>query len=207
MIPVVLKPEPATFDLGVRQLGKAFLQNTPNPSSKEFKPHSYWKNSSKELHAAYSGICAYSCFYLIPPGTTDHFLPKSTHPNEAYEWVNYRLCSHRINLNKGDSPEIVDPFVVQSGWFVLDTPSCLILPAADLADVIKEQIAATIRILKLNDDDYFVQERCDLMMAFAVGNVTLGFLSSRYPFLAAEIQRQNLQETASEIFKTRSILN
>lgn len=202
MIPMQMKAEPASFDASVRQPGKEFLKKTPRPTSKEFNRNAYWKNSSNELHAAYSGVCAYSCFYIMPPGgTTDHFLPKSTHPEDAYEWSNYRFCSHQMNLNKSDSVEIIDPFIVQPGWFVLDTPSCLIFAGSGLTNILTTQIETTIRILRLNDDDRYVQERCNLMMDFASGDVTLAHLSRRYPFLAAEIQRQNLQTTAADIFK------
>ncbi len=202
MIPVQIKPEPATFNAKVRQPGRAFLAQCQNPTNKDFKKNAYWKNSAQELHAAYSGICAYSCFYIIPPGSTDHFLPKSTHPNEAYEWNNFRLCSHRMNLHKEASRDVIDPVVVQPGWFVLDIPSCLVLPGYGLSDIVKHQVETTIKVLQLNDDDYLVQERCNLMVEFSTGDVTLAHLSRRYPFLAAEIERQGLHETAAQVFKS-----
>lgn len=201
MIPVELKAEPATFNTSVRQPGRAYLKTNPAPKSKEFQKNALWKKSAQDLHAAYSGICAYTCFYLAPFGSTDHFLPKSSHPNEAYEWNNYRLCSHRVNGYKGDSTDVIDPFVVQPGWFILDVPSCLVKPGAGLSNVVTTQIQATIDRLRLNDDDYFVQERCDLMVDFASGAVSLVHLRKRYPFLAAEITRQGIQETAAQIFR------
>lgn len=201
MIPVQLKAEPASFNSKVRQPGKAFLKKCPNPTNTEFRKNAFWKNSVHDLHAAYLGICAYTCFYLVPPGSADHFLPKSIHPSETYEWKNYRLCSHRVNGYKSDSKDVIDPFVVQSGWFVLDVPSCLVKPGAGLSKVLTNQVEATIKQLRLNDDDYFVQERCELMVDFAFGEVTLAHLLKRYPFLAAEIIRQGLQATAAQIFK------
>lgn len=203
MIPVQLKAEPATFNNAVRQPGKAYLKKNPWPTSKDFHKNALWKNSAQDLYAAYSGICAYTCFYLAPYGSTDHFLPKSSHPNEAYEWNNYRLCSHRVNGYKSDSSDVIDPFVVQPGWFVLDVPSCLIKPGDGLPNIVKTQVEATIKRLRLNDDDYFVQERCDLMVDFASGEVSLAHLLKRYPFLAAEIARQGLQTTAAQVFKGR----
>jgi hypothetical protein len=201
MIPVQLKAEPVSFNNAVRQPGKAYLVKNPMPTSKEFQKNSHWKKSAQDLHAAYSGICAYTCFYLAPYGSTDHFLPKSNHPNEAYEWNNFRLCSPRVNGYKGDSADVIDPFVVQPGWFALDVPSCLVKPGVGLSDVVTTQVEATIKRLRLNDDDYFVQERCDLMVAFASCEVTMAFLSKRYLFLATEIERQGLQATAAQIFK------
>ncbi len=202
MIPVQRKAEPATFNNKVRKPGKAFLKRCPTPTSREFKANPFWKNASKDLYAAYSGICAYTCFYLMPHhGSIDHFLPKSSHPNDAYEWNNYRFCSSRVNSYKGDSHHIIDPFVVQPGWFILDVPSCLVKPGEGLPDVISQQVVATIDGLRLNEDDDFVQERCNLMVDFATGDVTLAHLSKRYPFLSAEIIRQGLQTSAAQMFK------
>lgn len=202
VIPTLPRAEPASFDVAVRRPGRAFLAGTQNPTTKQFRANSYWKNSAKELYAAYTGICAYSCFYIMPPpGTTDHFLPKSTHPQDAYEWSNFRLCSHRVNGYKGDSICVIDPFVVQPGWFVLDFPSCLVRPGLGLAPVLTEQIEITIAVLKLNQDDFFVQERCNLMVDFAGGHVTLDYLTRRYPFLAAEILRQGLVTNVGAVFK------
>jgi hypothetical protein len=203
MIPVKIQGEPANFDSTVRQPGRAFLKACPNPTSKDFKTHSFWKKTAQQLFSAYAGVCAYTCFYLVSPGTTDHFLPKSTYPLDAYEWQNYRLCSHRVNIHKGDSVEVIDPLIVQPGWFVLDIPSCLIKPGVGLSPLLTEQIQKTIDVLRLNDDDYFVQERCDLMVAFASGEVALPHLSKRYPFLAMEITRQGIQDSVITFFKGR----
>lgn len=204
MIPVTPQAEPPGFDAAVRKPGHAFLVATPNPSSKDFtKRGSYWKNAAIDLHTAYSGVCAYSCFYMPPPATIDHFLPKSTRPMEAYEWSNFRLCSHRLNLHKGASTAVIDPFVVQPGWFVLDFPGCLVKPGTGLNAVLTAEVAATIDALCLNSDDNLVQERCDLMMHYARGEITLPFLVGRYPFLAVEIERQGIQNTVAQIFKTR----
>lgn len=204
MIPVIPKLEPQGFDTNVRQRGQKFLATNPKPSSKEFKSNSYWKSAIDDLYAAYGGICAYTCMYFHRPGSVDHFLPKSRYPHLAYEWTNFRLATHRVNLHKGDSTDVVDPFIVQPGWFVLDFPSCLIHPGDGLSAVVAEQVENTIQVLKLNKDDVFVQERCDLMLEFAEGHVDLDFLSKRYPLLAAEIVRQGVQNTANTLFKRRS---
>lgn len=204
MIPVLSQPEPANFDAMVRRPGRNFLSRTANPSSKEFRSNAFWKSSANDLHAAYSGVCAYSCFYMMRSGaTTDHFLPKSSYPYDAYEWSNFRLSTHRLNTAKGESTEVIDPFVVQSGWFVLKFPSCLVFPGDGVSEVVKQQVIRTIDVLGLNRDDQLVQERCSLMVEYASGQVDLGFLARRYPFLASEIVRQGLQGRAANIFKMR----
>jgi len=204
VIPVVPRGEPTAFDSQVRQPGRQFLTHNSTPTSKEFGRNDYWKKARDDLWEAYSGICAYSCFYMMPEyATVDHFLPKSSHPSEAFEWSNYRLCIRKLNGNKADSTEVIDPFDVKDTWFMLDFPSCLVRSGNELNPVLKKKIDDTIRILKLNEDDSLVQERCDIMVDYAGGNLTLNFLKKRYPFLAVEIERQRLAELAVSVFKTR----
>lgn len=100
--------------------------------------------------------------------------------------------------------DIIDPFLVRLGWFILDMPSCLVRAGDGLPPDEKQRVDTTIVALKLNEDDSLVQDRCDVMLMFAKGEVTLPFLQRRYPFLAAEVTRQGVQSTASDIFKSRT---
>lgn len=201
MIQVPLQPEPTDFDALVRQPGNRLLARGIPTSSKGYKNH--WKKIAHDLHRAYNGVCAYSCMYIMPPGSVDHFLPKTKHPDLAYEWSNYRLSSQRVNQHKGDSLDVIDPINVQDGWFVLDFPSCLVKANNGLPQAICDQVEKSIAVLKLNEDDTLVQERCDLMLEYAEGAVTIDFLSRRYPFLASEIVRQNIQQSVGDIFRRR----
>lgn len=204
MIPVALKPEPADFDRQVRQKGKQFLDEHGVPDkSSGFR--NYWRNIIDDLHRLYDGICAYTCIYLVPPGTVDHFLPKSKYPDLAYEWTNYRLTSAVINQRKGESEDVLDPFHVQPGWFTMDFPSCLIRMSDIIPPEYARKAACTIEILKLNDDDRIVQERCDIIMEYVEKTVAMPFLEKRYPFIAMEIKRQALAEEIGRIFKRRKI--
>jgi hypothetical protein len=106
------------------------LASNPNPTFKgRFR---YWTKATTELNAAYKQICAYSCIYLATPGSVDHFMPKRRYPKLAYEWNNYRLALPRINNHKGDSTDVIDPFIVQTGWFVMDFPSCFMKAGSGL---------------------------------------------------------------------------
>ncbi|MFO1351008.1 MAG: hypothetical protein U1F68_10175 [Gammaproteobacteria bacterium] len=181
---------------------KFLAENMPS-ISKNFKLPQHWKWASRELYEAYGRICAYSCIY-IPSSygwTIDHFLPKSQYPNQAYEWGNFRLALQKMNSYKGDNTDIVDPFAVQPGWFVLDFPSCLVKPGSGLVEDIKSRVEKTIKVLKLNDDDGLVQDRCDIIVMFSRGDITFLFLKQNYPFLAAEVIRQGIQTTVNQIFK------
>ena len=201
MIPIALEPEPSNFNPDVRQPGLAFLKSNPNPTNKNFNRRRYWKEISQELHNAYDRVCAYTCFFISDGGTVDHFLPKTTNPELAYEWSNYRLASPRANNHKADNVGIIDPFNMVPELFLIEFPSCLI-KVNDSFDIgIQQQAENTIDVLRLNDDDHFVQTRCDIMLEYANSGVTLEFLARKYPFLAFEIVRQNIQDTVEAIFK------
>ena len=200
MIPVSSKQEYAKFDMEVRRPGLAFLAQIPRPTSKQFKQHHYWTKALKHLNVAYLSQCAYTTMRLVEGGTVDHYKPKAIFPHLAYEWNNYRLARQKINARKGDSTDIIDPFKVRPGWFVLDMPSCLIRPGSGLDLTTSERIIMTIDILQLNDDDRLVQERCDLLTHLADGDVTMNYLDKQYPFLSSEVRRQGIESRLQTIF-------
>ena len=202
MIPVQIKPEPTSFDTRVRRKGNAFLASEGVPS-KAGAFRNYWRNISQELYSAYGGVCAYTCTYLVGSGTVDHFLPKTKCPYLAYEWSNYRLALEKANQRKGENIGLLDPFKIKKEWFILDFPSCLVVPGSAIP--VKKLSAAqkTIEVLKLNDDDNLVQDRCDIIMSFVDGSVRLDFLRQRYPFIAWELERQGLTTNPGNVFKRR----
>lgn len=200
MIPVMARLEYADFDRQVRQPGLAFLRTTLRPTSAQFRKNNFWTRARKHLEAAYSRRCAYTTMRLAEGGTIDHFLPKSHRPDLAYEWSNYRLARQIMNARKGETMDVVDPFQVESGWFVLDIPSCLIRSGIGLDVALRRKVNATINILQLNDDDRMVQERCDWLVDLADGKVTLEFLDKWYPFLSSEVRRQSIEDDLRVIF-------
>jgi len=196
MIGVAQQPEYPGFNAEVRLPGAAFLASNPHPNSDQFKKKNFWNKAAKELHAAYAGVCAYTAMYLTNQGSVDHFLPKTTHPQLAYEWSNYRLAGGRINSQKANQVGILDPFQVQNDWFFMDIPACLLRANPALPKPLRNQISATINSLRLNDDDNYVQERCNILMDFAGAHVSTDFLQRRYPFVAKEVARQQLSQQA-----------
>jgi hypothetical protein len=193
LIPVEPKPEPADFDRKVRRPGRSVDPNV--------KPNMKW--ASAELYAAYRRTCAYSCVYLSysTHANIDHFHPQSLRSDLRYEWSNFRLAGARINSRKRNLTSLIDPFETQPGWFRIEFPGCLVVPGHGLSADISARIVHTINCLGLNSDDDLVQERCDVMVMFAKGDITLAFLESRFPFLAYEVRQQQLQNTANQVFK------
>ena len=194
MIHVDLQPEPINFHRDVRIPGKSFLQRVPVPSGKQWKNKDYWKRTSADLYGAYNGICAYTGLWFsksTAPVSVDHFLPKSKRPELAYEWNNYRLTTQIMNNYKDDNL-IVDPFEIHNGDFILDFPSCLIKANPNLPREKIDKIQFTIDVLKLNSNDDQVQARCDIIISFVNEEISKQYLKRRYPFIAYELERQNL---------------
>jgi hypothetical protein len=205
MIPIKKQNEPENFNRDVRTKGLRFLEKNPHPTSKEFGKHNYWKNINSKLYYLYKGVCAYTGEWFSSSQSTisiDHFIPKTIAPRLAYEWDNYRLTTQKINNNKGDIIGLIDPFEVQFGWFILDFPSCLIKPNNELPITEYEKVKFTINVLKLNSDDEIAQNRCNIIIYFINGDISFKFLKEKYPYIAYEIERQNLMDNIQNYFKT-----
>lgn len=195
MITVQQRPEPADFAVKVRARGQALLRAKPYPTPQDYKKHSYWRDCLRQLHSAYGEVCAYSSIWIPTGYSVDHFRPKQRYPNLAYEWSNYRLALDMVNNNKADSEVVLDPFVVQNGWFILDAASLWVKPEPTLALVIKTRVQSSIDVLKLNHYR-LVNVRFQILRGYIDGKQRLDSIEEKYPFIAAEIKRQGIKTTA-----------
>lgn len=203
MIPVQPQPEPANFDAKVRKPGATFLRGNPRPAKSKWKRAEYWKVVLKDLHKAYRGICAY-CAEWIPDTTgeasVDHFVPKSIQPQLAYEWSNYRLSASRYNNLKQDHTDVLDPFMLQADWFVLDIPSLQLKPNQQLNNLDAQSVWQTIKRLRLNDERS-ISSRQRWIRDYADGFFNFEYLKRNAPFIAHELERQDLVEAIISIVK------
>lgn len=203
MIQLILKPEPANFDSLVRQRGNNFLTSCRSPSSKNWRRHNYWQVISSDLYNIYGGICAYTGEWFPKTAggaTVDHFWPKCSYPQLAYEWHNYRLASLRANQNKDNKVGLADPVDIRCGWFILEIPSCLIKEGENISAQEKGQVQRSISVLKLNSEDY-VQQRLNIIKDYIGGYFNEEYLYKKYPFIANELQRQNLLNNVHKMFR------
>jgi hypothetical protein len=211
MIHVDPAPEPVDFDEKVRQpglsaiaelVGEPPLKNRPGPrrtriaSRREDIPSSafpdFWRLALDDLLRAYHRVCAYVSIYIEPvtgAPSVDHLLPKSQRWDAAYEWNNYRLGCSLMNSRKGIVAEVLDPFAVENGWFVLELVGFQMDPAAGLDAAIHDRVTATIEKLGLNDRE------CRELRAYYAQNywenhISYDYLRQRAPFVARELQRQ-----------------
>jgi hypothetical protein len=195
MIPILRANEPANFDTIVRQPGHRFLAKTANPTEKQWKGKEYWQKSLVDMRLIYSKICSYSACW-IPHSTgshsIDHFVPKMLTPALAYEWKNFRYVSTRFNSRKGIKV-VVDPFDMKFHWFTIDFATFFIMPNDEILDEIQLLLAKdTITILKFNEDEELVNERYSYYEDYKNHHIDMVYLRKVAPFIAYEIQRQNL---------------
>ncbi|HZF08940.1 MAG TPA: hypothetical protein VFE33_09145 [Thermoanaerobaculia bacterium] len=192
MIRVPLQPEPTDFDERVRQPGLQALATHPK------KLPRHWGRCAVQLWEAYKGICAYLCV-IIPRGTgarsVDHLAPKSSHPDLAYEWSNYRLVCSLMNSRKRDFEDALDPFEIPDGWFALDLSFLKIFPNPDLDEETCDRVKATIDRLRLDDEECRAA-RAMYYDAYLGGRLTFDLLEEWSPFVARELRRQGLYPTA-----------
>lgn len=148
-----------------------------------------------DLRTAYRHICAYCCLWLTMDSSVDHYLPKSLYPNDAYEWNNYRLAHPKINGYKGDKTGLLDPFTIQPDSFILDFANCHVNANPAKSKATQDAVTHTIRELRLNFDDSLVQTRFKILQSYSKGQIDMGFLEGFYPFIAAELKRQGVQDS------------
>lgn len=178
-----------------------FLARNSTPTAFQFKRHNYWREIHDELYNLYGGICAYCAswtprtFNLQFDNTSiDHFIPKTVSPQMAYDWDNFRICRARLNANKGDSINVVDPFSIGDGWFILDFSTFLIAASSSIPIYISSRVNETITILCLNDNDY-VDQRIEIVKNYCLDYLSISDLHEKYPFIAHEVVRQNFDRT------------
>ena len=198
--------EPPQFEEDVRVPGRAFLEQVPNPSTKQWGSRPYWQRVLGELYEDYGGICAYTCHRIEPitgADTVDHFVPKSIEPALAYEWTNYRLVCARMNGRKGTKRDVLDPFALREFTFALHFPSLQVRPSGECSAELAVEAATTIMRLKLNDA-LCVKARWTYIKNYCKTWISFEFLEEYAPFIHREILRQGLAARIREVMSMES---
>jgi hypothetical protein len=205
MMHVDLQPEPGVFHDRVRRPGHEFLKTNPKPTSRQLEKRPYWKRVKSELHSAYKGICSFSCHW-IPHDTgsitVEHFYPKSNYQHLAYEWSNFRLMCGTLNGRKGNYEDVLDPFAIHNGMFVLQFTSLIVRPFEGLDGATAKSVRATIDRLQLNDEGTCLQSRFHYVDQYCNGQVNFSHLDEEAPFIAYELRRQKLVRKIKKMWLT-----
>lgn len=212
MIPVIKAPKPKGFDDKVRRPGLRAIAEMvgkkppyPRTAGSPYKkiasrerdiPYdkfpAYWVEALDDMMVAYHEICAYSCFRIhsiTGARSVDHFIPKSRSWRWVYQWSNYRLCSAQMNARKNGFSDVVDPFEVKQGWFLLELLGFQIHPNPRLPRSIRDAIQTTIDRLGLNDSDLCRRRQYDAE-EYLLNKLPLNILRRESPFVALELRRQ-----------------
>lgn len=199
VIRVEPKPEPVPkFDQEVRKPGMKWLAasgfdlNAPVPEGEELPP--YWRACLDELHADYSGLCAYLSVFIerVTGGlSVDHFVAKSKKLGQAYEWSNYRLASTMMNARKRDYDDVLDPFTIPADTFHLELVTGRIFANPDLSPAERSLAEATLARLGL-DEPGPREMRARHYQEYREGLYTADYLRRRSPFVWSEAKRQRI---------------
>jgi hypothetical protein len=188
VIGFTLQQEPDTFDERCRKRGQAWLTN--NPTYK--RPNDYWTEFEPDLREAFGGLCAY-CAMKIMKGQVDHFRPVAVLKKEgndelAYEWSNFRYGEGVLNGKKWKHV-VLDPFVVQDGWFEIQLPSLQLRMTDAIPQQHRDLAAFTIKRLGLRDSEVVVRYRQEWFRMYRDGKLTLDGLRDVAPLIAQAVQK------------------
>lgn len=199
MIRVQVPLPPPTYETQVRVPGQAFLTANPAPTRTDWQRHRYWRHIHSDLYEQVHGICSYCASFTprrrspasVDHTSIDHFVPKSRNSALAYEWANFRLCRARLNNRKADFDDVLDPYMIQDGWFRLSFMTFALSPNPTLPEERQREVRNSIARLELNSDDSYVNERARVIYSYADSKLSFAELTKRYPFIAAELASQD----------------
>lgn len=188
MIRVEPPPEPPTFDSICRRPGNQWLKEHPAYE----RPRDYWSGFEPQLREAFSGRCGW-CAMLVMRGQVDHFIPiaklrKTRRDQLAYEWSNLRYIDAWINQKKRDA-EVIDPYLVEDGWFEILLPSLQLQPTEKLPPNLHEIARFTLQRLGLQDGEVVVRYRREWFERYQLRELPLDGLRSFAPLIAIAVQK------------------
>jgi hypothetical protein len=206
--------EPASFDAHVRKRGAVAIQRLlgqpvkargRKPSKTYAAPEdipggsfpTYWtdvrpsdgKSALDDLMDSYGQFCAYLAMRIeraTGSPTVDHYVAKDDDWKLVYEWSNYRLSASCVNGAKG-TRQVVDPFLVKTGWFELDLDTFKVRrgAAAPLAEHVR--IDETLDILNLRQ---CIAQRGEFITRYRQDEIDLRHIAIYAPFIEQELRRQ-----------------
>ena len=186
MIPVAKVAKPAGYDK-IKAGGDAWLK--ANPAAR--RPKDLWSPFLPELAEGFAHLCGYAAMLDPTGGTVDHYLSWKNHRDLAYEWTNFRFVSHVLNASKRTADDaVLDPYVVQHGWFEIILPSLQMRVTDKVPAGHKAAAAFTLKRLKLDDGEKIVRWRRHYYARFQAGQLDLDELRVFAPLVADAVERQ-----------------
>jgi 5-methylcytosine-specific restriction endonuclease McrA len=221
MIRVSPAPAPDDFHQRVARLGEgALLELTGNSSrpKRRGRPRKdryesvddipverlpeTWTTVLPDMRRRYHDTCAYLAMKIHPAtgaATIDHFIPKSKNKHRVYDWSNFRLAVKLVNTYKGEHEDVLDPFRIEDGWFVLNLGNFEVEANPALEPTLQARVRTTAHDrLRLNEPTFCAarqeyHDRYHGLLTYLGGPaepLPLSWLESECPFVARELRRQ-----------------
>jgi hypothetical protein len=183
--------EPEDFQTECREKGLQWLADHPKASRPKDnkRPRDFWSPFKDKLADAFQDLCAYGAMYE-PAGSVDHFIPVDADETLAYEWKNYRFASGWINSSKKKETAVLDPLMVQDGWFEILLPSLQLVVTDQVPVHLRELAEKTLIRLHLRDDERVLRQRRRWYRMYQEG-MPLKQLRENAPLIAAAVEKQN----------------
>ncbi len=118
----------------------------------------------------------------------------------AYEWSNYRFASQTLNASKRcDDDAILDPYMVESGWFEILLPSLQMRVAEAVPPELRAKAECTIKRLKLQDGEKIIRWRRQWYSLYQRQLLSLDGLREVAPLIAEAVDRERIAGTTRPI--------
>ena len=184
MIPVASPiPTPPNFTQNCATPGQKWVM--AYPQSNRFPSH--WIEFQSELADGFHDRCGWWAMY-ITDGQVDHYLSKKNYRNLAYDWDNYRYIAPVVNCYKGTHDDkVLDPFVVQPGWFEVLLPSMILIRTDKVPPALQPKADWTLKILKLDNGDKVRRNRRAWYENYKNGKITDSGLALYAPLVAESV--------------------
>ena len=126
-------------------------------------------------------------------GHVDHFFSitearKVGQDHLAYDWGKLRYCDGWINQKKG-SVAVLDPFLVQPGWFRIILPSLQLVATNEIPAQHREIASFTLKRLGLTDEEAIVRFRSSWFQTYRKRKCDLDDLREVAPLIALAVEQ------------------
>lgn len=186
MIPVARVAAPLGY-AKVKQSGDAWLRK----HKRARRPKDLWSPFLSHLASGFAHLCGYAAMLDPTGGTVDHYLSWVTRPDLAYEWSNFRFVSHILNSSKKTADDaVLDPYLVQSGWFEIILPSLQLRLTDKVPRAYRAKAEFTLKRLKLGDGEKIVRWRQLYYERYQAGQLTLEGLRELAPLVAVAVEKE-----------------
>ncbi len=189
MIPVKRPPVPEEFERKCAVRGRRWVEDHPGVTA---GMPDCWRRFVIPLPLGFGNRCGYLAMRDMN-GTVDHYLSTEEHPEEAYNWANYRYATGWLNSSKQTvDRQVLDPFEVREEWFEIDLASLHLKLTPAIPAKVRARAEYTLERLKLDCGPRVISTRETYLEEYREGKYSLDHLADIAPLLATAVRRDLL---------------